>query len=176
LNAFAVPGGYVYIYTGLLKLMDSEAELAAVTSHEVSHVVARHSIKRLQQVLGVTVLYEIVMGQSSSETLEAAISAGLQIALQGYSRSYEREADEYGVHYLEKAGYNPLGAEEMFLKLKEASRESESRSFFENMLASHPETQERIDNVRAQAAAFPAEVRARDRGTERYRKMKALLP
>ena len=176
INAFATPGGYVYIYTGLLRIIDNEAQLAAVTSHEISHVVARHSIKRLQQVLGISILYEIVLGESSTEVVDAAIGLGLQVALSGYSRSYEKEADQYGVIYLERAGFNPIGAKELFENMKAAAGSSGERSFFENMLASHPETNERIENVTAQAATYSQQVLNRDKGQTKYQQMKRLLP
>lgn len=174
INAFATPGGYVYIYTGLLKLMDTEAELAAVTAHEISHIVARHSVKRLQQLLGVSVLLELVTGDSDSKTLETAIGAGLSIALAGYSRSNERESDRYGIHYMALAGYNPQGAVDMFEKLSAAS--PGKRNFFENMLASHPETQERISNAKSQITEFAPEITSRSLGEDKYRQMKSRLP
>jgi predicted Zn-dependent protease len=176
-NAFAVPGGYVYIYTGLLDVIENEAQLAAVTSHEISHVVARHSVKRLQQVLGVSLLYQIVMGEASSQALETAIAVGLSAALSGYSREYEREADEYGVFYMEKAGYNPEGAIGLFNEMQEAhGGASDDRNFFENIFASHPETQERINNVESQTLQYSREVLSRDKNRDRYQQMKALLP
>jgi predicted Zn-dependent protease len=161
------------MYTGLLKLMDSEAELAAVTAHEVSHIVARHGVKRLQQALGLSVLIELVTGKSDSKTLETAIALGLSIALSGYSRSNEREADSYGIHYMTAAGFNPRGAVNMFEHLAEAS--PGKRNFFENMFASHPETQERISNVKAQMADMSAQALSRDLGESRYRQMKKRL-
>lgn len=176
INAFATPGGFVYIYTGLLRIIDNEAQLAAVTSHEISHVVARHSIKRLQQVLGVSILYEIVLGESSTEVVDAAIGLGLQVALSGYSRGYEKEADQYGVIYMERAGFNPIGAKELFTNMQAASGGAGERSFFENMFASHPETNVRIENVTAQAAAYSQQVLNRDKGRTRYQQMKQLLP
>ncbi|HEQ98899.1 MAG TPA: hypothetical protein ENO22_06115 [candidate division Zixibacteria bacterium] len=176
-NAFAVPGGYIYIYTGLLNVMENEAQLAAVTSHEISHVVARHTVKRLQQVLGISLLYQIVMGEASSDAMDAAIGLGLNIALSGYSRDYEREADQYGVFYMEKAGYNPEGALGLFNEMQEAhGGASDERSFFENIFASHPETQERINNVEEQISQYPREVLSRDKNHDKYQQMKALLP
>ncbi len=176
-NAFAVPGGYIYIYTGLLDVIENEAQLAAVTSHEISHVVARHSIKRIQQVMGIQILYQIVVGEASSEALDAVIGLGLNVALSGYSREYEREADQYGVFYMEKAGYNPEGAIGLFSQLREAhGGASESRSFFENLFASHPETQERINNVEEQLGQYSQEVLSRDKNRNKYQQMKSLLP
>ncbi len=176
INAFAVPGGYVYIYTGLLDIIDNEAQFAAVTAHEVSHVVARHSIKRMQQVLGVTLLYQIVMGEASSDAVDAAIGLGLNIALSGYSRDYEREADKYGVYYMEVAGYNPDGAIGLFEQLQKAEGSGGGNSFFENLFASHPETQERIQNVEGELAQFPPAVLNRDKHRARFQDMKKSLP
>lgn len=173
INAFATPGGYVYIYTGLLKLMDSEAQLAAVTSHEISHVVARHGVKRLQQALGISILLEIVSGKSDSQTLQTAIGLGLSVALSGYSRSNEREADRFGIHYMSLAGYNPKGVIDMFEKL--ASVSEGKRNFFENMMATHPETQERIQNAKSQLAEFSQDVLTRDTGAARYKELKSRL-
>lgn len=173
INAFATPGGYVYIYTGLLKLMDSEAQLAAVTAHEISHVVARHGVKRLQQALGISILLEIVSGKSDSQTLQTAIGLGLNVALSGYSRSNEREADRFGIHYMVLAGYNPKGAIDMFEKLASAS-EGE-RNFFENMMATHPETQERIQNARSQLTEYAQDILGRDPGTAKYAALKSQL-
>ncbi len=174
INAFATPGGYVYIYTGLLKLMESEAELAAVTSHEISHIVARHGVKRLQQALGLSVLIELVTGKSDSKTLETAIAIGLGVALSGYSRSNEREADEFGIHYMTLAGFNPKGATNMFEHMAAAS--PGKRNFFENLLATHPETQERISNANAKVRQYSADIRSRDLGKAHYTQMKARLP
>jgi len=173
INAFATPGGYVYIYTGLLKLMNTEAELVAVTAHEISHIVARHGVKRLQQAMGIDILYQIVVGESDTKTLQTAIGLGLTVALSGYSRANEREADQYGILYMTNAGYNPTGAINMFERL--ASVSEGQRNFFENMFATHPETQERIDNARAEIAQFPADVKTRDLGKGRYDLMKGRL-
>lgn len=174
INAFATPGGYVYVYTGLLKLMESEAELAAVTSHEISHIVARHGVKRLQQALGLSVLIELVTGKSDSKTLETAIGIGLGVALSGYSRSNEREADEFGIHYMTLAGFNPKGATNMFEHMAAAS--PGKRNFFENLLATHPDTQERIASANAQVRQYSADVQSRGMGKAHYTQMKARLP
>jgi predicted Zn-dependent protease len=173
INAFATPGGYVYIYTGLLDLMETEAQLAAVTAHEVSHVVARHGVKRLQQALGLSILLEIVAGESDSQTLMTAINLGLAVALSGYSRENEREADKFGIYYMTLAGFNPKGATNMFERM--ASVSEGKRNFFESLLSSHPETQERIENADEQVSAYPADILNRDVGRQKYERMKARL-
>ena len=148
-NAFAAPGGYIYFYTGLLREMDSEAELAAVMAHEISHVVARHGIKRLQKAMGVALAYELVLGENSSETVDAAVGIGMGLLFAGYSREAEREADNFGLYYMIKAGYNPDGMLDMFATLAELGGGG-STNLFERLARSHPETEERIDNTRTQ--------------------------
>lgn len=151
-NAFAAPGGYIYFYTGLLKKMDSEAEMAAVMAHEISHVVARHGIKRLQAAMGVQLAYQLVFGDGDqSEALNAAIGIGMGLAFAGYSRENEREADRYGIIYMRDAGYDPRGAVDMFETLKELRGDHQASSL-ELLASSHPEADERIQNARQQIA------------------------
>ncbi len=171
INAFATPGGYVYLYTGLLKTMDNEAELAAVMAHEISHIVARHSIKRLQTAMGVALLQQLVLGESS-EALNAAVNIGLGLSLASYSRENEREADSYGITYMTRAGYNPNGSVTMFEKL--ASMSDGSTNYFEGLISSHPDTQERIANVKAQINAM-GNLSSLTYNTDKYRQMKARL-
>jgi len=174
INAFAVPGGYVYIYTGMLDLMQSEAELAAVTAHEISHIVARHSIQKLQNVLGISLVLEVVLGDSSNEVLQQVINVGLAAALSGYSRTWEREADKYGITYMVRAGHNPNGAVNMFQRLA-ANSEGES-NFFENMFASHPQTQERIENAQKMIASMSSDITSRSLNGNKYQSLKSRLP
>jgi len=145
-NAFATPGGYLFFYTGLLKTVDNESELAAVVAHEVSHVVARHSVKRLQAAMGVSLLEQLALG-GSSDALKAAVNIGVGLSFASYSRTDENEADNYGIQYMTKAGYNPEGAVSMFEKL--ASVSQGDPNFFEKLSASHPDTQERISRSKA---------------------------
>jgi len=151
INAFACPGGYIYVYSGLLKILDDEAELAGVISHEISHVVARHGVKKLQQVLGVQVLLSIAFG-SSSQVSKDVVSTGIGVILQGYSRDNEFEADQFGTYYLEKAGYNPNGMKNLLGKLDKMSEKEPT--FFEKLASSHPPTKERIAKVENQISGF----------------------
>ncbi|MBR0551544.1 M48 family metalloprotease [Stakelama marina] len=113
-NAFATPGGYVYVTRGLMALMNDEAELAGVLGHEVAHVAARHSQKRqtasqTNSVLGALgqVLVGAVTGNSRlGQYLGQGIGTGAQLATLGYSRSQEAQADNLGVKYLKSAGYD----------------------------------------------------------------------
>lgn len=172
INAFAAPGGFVYFYTGLLRKMDNEAELAAVMAHEISHVVARHGAKRLQAALGASLAYELVFGESSSQTLQAAVGVGMNLLFAGYSRENEREADDYAVTYMIRAGYDPTAMEAMFDILAASGTELNA---FEKLVGSHPETQERIRNTKAAVARQKPLPPGLTLGGERYQKMLSRL-
>ncbi len=176
INAFATPGGYVYFYTGILNMMESEAEFAAVMAHEVSHVVGRHSVKHLQTALGASVILQILLGEKSEGAWGQLVGVALGVALTGYGRGYELEADEFGVYYMKEAGYNPDGARTMFKKLAQLSGDDGDRGFFESLTASHPETQERLSKIDAQIAAMPRTVDNLPKFEDRYRQMKQRLP
>jgi len=174
INAFAAPGGFVYFYTGLLREMDNEAELAAVMAHEISHVVGRHGAKRVQVILGVSLAYELATGgEEQSQAIQAAVGIGLNLIFAGYSREHEREADDYGFTYMMRAGYDPHAMVTMFEKLAAHGGESNS---FEKMLASHPETQERIAYTRAKLDKLPPSPQGLSLAPERYLQMRSRLP
>jgi predicted Zn-dependent protease len=142
INAFACPGGYIYVYSGLLKIMDNEAQLAGVLGHEIGHVVARHGVKRLQQALGAQVLLSIALGQSS-ELTNQAVSTGVGLIMQGYSRDNEFEADYDGAYYMTEAGYSPLGMTQLLTKLDSLGGKGNA-AFLDKLLATHPPTKDRI--------------------------------
>ena len=174
-NAFAAPGGFVYFYTGLLRRMENEAEMAAVIAHEISHVVARHGVKRLQTALGVGLAYELVFGSDASAVVETAIQVGMGLVFSGYSRDNERGADNFGIYYMVQAGYDPHGAIGMFEKLAALGGEGSS-NVFEKLAASHPETQERIANAKAQIAGMQPLPTNLTLGAQRYQQMLKRLP
>jgi predicted Zn-dependent protease len=144
INAFACPGGFIYIYKGLMKQMDNEAQLAAVLAHEVGHVVARHSIKRLQAIYGYSIVMEVALGEKMGQTARQMVDAAAGVILLGYGRENEYEADEYGILYAKKAGYNPKGMVQVFEKFKQM--EGRRPSTFEKLLMSHPPAGDRINN------------------------------
>jgi len=175
INAFATPGGFVYFYTGLLREMKSESEMAAVMAHEISHVVGRHSIKRVQSAMGVALAYELVFGGNSSTAVDAAIGIGMGLAFAGYSRDAEREADRFGIHYMVKAGYSPDGAVAMFETLARLGSSNEA-GVFEKLASSHPETQERIANAKQQISEMSPLPQRLTTGDSRYETMLKRLP
>ncbi len=174
-NAFALPGGFLYFYTGLLRLMDDEAQLASIVSHEVSHVVARHGMKRLQSAMIAQSGYEVVLGGSkNSDFVNIASTIGLTLVFSGYSRSAEREADRFGIHYMRQSGYDPNGAIEMFERLATAG--DRNANAFEKLVSSHPETKERIRLAQSQIVEMGALEDDLRKNEERYKQMLTRLP
>ena len=151
LNAFSGPGGHIYVTTALMNLA-SDDELASVLSHEVSHIVARHSLKTIQQSQNLRGLADIfgsvtgIAGATAQElgTAAATIVAGGLLAV--HNREEEREADFLGVHAMAKAGYNPQAMLTMFEKIQSAGRKDES--LLGAVFADHPGVSERIENTR----------------------------
>ncbi|HKQ53455.1 MAG TPA: M48 family metallopeptidase [Pyrinomonadaceae bacterium] len=151
LNAFSGPGGHIYITTALMNLA-SDDELASVLSHEVSHVVARHSLKTIQQsqnLKGLADLFGSVAGLAGTTAQEvgtatATIVAGGLLAV--HNREEEREADFLGVHAMAKAGYNPQAMVTLFEKIQSAGEKDES--LLGAVFADHPGVNERIENTR----------------------------
>lgn len=151
LNAFAIPGGHVYVTTGLVNLANDQ-ELASVLAHEVGHVVARHSLKTLQQAQmlgGIADLIGSVTG-IAGETAGQLGTMAAQIVGSGllsvHNREEEREADFLGVHTMAKAGYDPNAMVTMFQKIQ---RVGESNSdLLGAIFSDHPDVDERIENTR----------------------------
>lgn len=147
-NAFAVPGGYVYVTRGALALMNSESELAVVLGHELGHVNARHSIGRLSQNL--LVQLGLAVGSAISDTIakiSGVASVGIQLLFLKYSRDDEREADDLGVEYARKAKFNPGEMISFFSSLQELGDLSGKHSL-PGFLSTHPLTNERIQRVK----------------------------
>jgi predicted Zn-dependent protease len=173
INAFACPGGFIYIYSGLLKVMDNEAQLAGVLAHEIGHVVARHSVKRLQQVLGLQVLLSLTLGESS-ELTQKAVATGIGVILQGYSRQNEFEADYNGAYYMTKTGHNPEGMIQLFGKFEEMEK-GRGNTFLDQLLASHPPTPDRIAKVKEHIKSFNLGGKKLVLGEEDYKRIKSRL-
>jgi predicted Zn-dependent protease len=172
-NAFAMPGGYVYVYTGLMKDIDDEAELAAVLAHEVGHVVARHAAQRISAMYAADALQKAVLGENPGffgKLFAGAMTTGGFLA---YSRENEYEADQLGHKFMYAAGYDPKGMVDLLGKLQ--SGESREPTKFEEMLATHPATSERLARVEAMVAADP-KLANPIRNKAEYTKIKAQLP
>jgi len=148
-NAFAAPGGYIYVTRGIMAMMNSEAELAVVLGHELGHVNARHSMSRLSNA--VLASAGLAIGSVLSETftdLAGLAGTGLQVLFLQYSRDDEREADELGVAYAREGRYNPAKMIDFFVALEKMGDLSGGHAL-PGFLSTHPLTSERIENTRA---------------------------
>lgn len=148
-NAFALPGGKVYITAGLMSRMTNERQLAAVLGHETGHVAAKHNVQGLQRQMGAAVLVEIaarVAGADKQQAAESATKIVTSMVNLKYSRDDEYQADDVGMKYMAKAGYSPWGMVELLATLKEMN-DSEPGSLGE-LFQTHPLTTKRIDRAR----------------------------
>jgi predicted Zn-dependent protease len=152
-NAFAIPGGHVYIHTGLLKAADSEAELAGVLAHEINHVVARHGTQQLTQRYGYSMILSLVLGKDPNMIAQLAASMFGEAGLLAYSRGMEAQADYLGVETMDKAGFDPSGMTRFFKKLDGMGKENPSK--LARFFSSHPLTQDRVREVQDQIKALP---------------------
>ncbi len=145
INAFATPGGFIYVYKGLLKFADNEATIAGVLAHEIAHSERRHATKRMTQQYGISILASLVLGSNPSalEQIGANLLTGL--GLLKNSRDDEYEADEYSFKYLQDTKWYP-GAITYFLEKIQAQQQS-SPSDFEEILSTHPLDSKRIAQI-----------------------------
>ena len=167
-NAFAIPGGYVYITRQLLALMNDEAELAFVMGHEVAHVAARHGQKRQNRAALSNVLAGVAGVLTGSDLIGrgAGLVAGLTTL--GYSREQERQADSLGVRYLSTAGYDPNAATDSLAALGaqtalEARLKGQGGAEPSKWLSTHPPSGERVARMRTEAQAIRTSSRALNR-------------
>ncbi|GGE18513.1 metalloprotease [Polymorphobacter glacialis] len=155
-NAFAIPGGYVYVSRQLVALMNDEAELAFVLGHEIGHVAAQHGRKRERASGLASVLAGLAGAISGSNIVGSLAGAGAQAYTLGYSRDQEREADSLGVRYLSRAGYDPFASGDILAELG-AQTSLEARLAGRNdkqvgWLSTHPANAERVARIRREAA------------------------
>ena len=147
INAFALPGGYVYITRGMLTHMNSESELAAVLGHEVAHITEKHAIKRQNTQKGMNILNTILAISTGQPGLYQLGDLFGGVLLTGYSREFELEADEVGAKYMAKAGYSPeamlktieiLKAKDR-IEIQQARIEKRKPAVYHGFLSTHPD-------------------------------------
>ncbi len=161
-NAFAAPGGYVYVTRGILPRLNSEAELAGVLGHEIAHIAARHGAKKLQKLLGYQLLATFIFWpkeedaeakKKRKEALQKVSSVIFSLIVLGHGRKNEFQADELGALYAYKVDYDPRAMATFLGTLKKMEKREPTR--LENLLRSHPPTSQRIEKVKKQISTFP---------------------
>lgn len=151
INAFAMPGGKVGVYTGLLQMAETDDQLAAVIGHEIAHVAARHGNERMSQALviaggGAALGYAIRDEDQSTQTaIMVAYGVGSTLgAALPFSRLHENEADQIGMLYMARAGYDPRAAIQFWEKMQQHNKDSPPE-----LLSTHPSHETRIERLRA---------------------------
>jgi predicted Zn-dependent protease len=153
-NAFAVPGGYLYVNRGLIEAADSECELAGVIGHEIGHIVGKHSARQMSQQYGIQILASIALGENPNMLAQLTANILATGAITKYSREMESEADAHGVQELYDAGVDPSGLATFFDKLVEM-RGGSGGGALEKFFSTHPDPGARASAVRAQVARLP---------------------
>ncbi|MCZ6488141.1 MAG: M48 family metalloprotease [Gammaproteobacteria bacterium] len=155
INAFALPGGYVYITRGIMAYLDSEAELAGVLGHEIGHVTARHSVRQQSGQLATGLLNVLISAATGSETLSQLGNQVSTAFIRGYGRKHELEADRLGAEYLHRTGYNPetmlkvigvLKDQELY-EIARAKKENRQPNIYHGVFSTHPENDDRLKTV-----------------------------
>ncbi len=157
-NAFALPGGYLYVNRGLIETAETESELAGVIGHEIGHVVGHHGARQISKQYGLAVLVELVAGSDENSSLARDIASqfasfGAGLTLLKYGRLAEQESDAYAVQFTSKAGIHPEGVAKFFEKLL-ALHENQPEGIAV-WFTTHPPTQERINFVRQEINKLP---------------------
>ena len=142
-NAFAAPGGYIYVYTGLLKYLEYEATLAGIIAHEVAHAERRHATQRMTKAYGISVLLSMLLGEDPGmwEELAANLFSGLTLLYN--SREDEYEADEFSFRYLRSTKWYP-GAILYFFYKADSNRDA---GFLQELFSTHPLPEKRINEM-----------------------------
>ena len=183
-NAFALPGGIIYVNRGVLERADRMDELAGVIGHEIEHVVERHSVKQMEQMQGANIgvaLACTLTNVCNSQAAAAAINVGGTAIFAKFSRQDEQQADEGGFRNVMAAGISPEGMLTFFQKLLAEEQQSGGNSAVSSWFSDHPGTQDRIDDIKRMLAQVPqSTLRTLTTDTPAFQQMKrrvmSLLP
>jgi beta-barrel assembly-enhancing protease len=167
LNAFCTPGGYIYVYTGLIKFLDSEDQLAGVMGHEIAHAAQRHTGRSITKAYGLDLLLTLLTGGSNTQTVQVVKQITEGVVGLKFSRGHESEADEYSVTYLCSTGYNAAGAAGFFKKIQ--GKGGTPPEF----LSTHPDPKNRVQDIEARAVSMGCS--GNDTNISEYTKIKNLL-
>lgn len=169
LNAFALPGGTTFYYTGLIKFLDDEASLAGVMAHEIAHSDRRHSTNRLTKQYGYSVLLSFILGNNPSIAAQVAGQLAMGLGTLAFSREDEYEADEYAVRYLSDTDYDPRGVAYFFIKM-DPDETPKAMTY----LSTHPSPLDRIEKIMQNHVKYGG--KEGDRFESRYQDFKNSLP
>ena len=144
-NAFCTPGGFIYVYTGLLKFLDNEASLAGVVGHEIAHAERRHATKRITAQYGIQSAIAIALGKNPSMLEQISANLFTNLGFLKNSRDDEEEADNYSMKYLRATEYYPGAIKFFFDKILDTKQGG--GGMFERLLSTHPLPKDRQENV-----------------------------
>ncbi|MDA2931280.1 M48 family metallopeptidase [Acidobacteria bacterium AH-259-O06] len=174
-NAFALPGGYLYVNKGLIVAAENEAELAGVLAHEIAHVAARHATERMSkgQLLQFAAIPALFVGGGlAGYGIQNGLGLGMNLAVLGITRKSEAEADQLGTQYLWNTGYDPQGFITFFEKLQ--AKEKDKPGKFTSFWRTHPTTESRIEKVQEEISLLPPKEEYVVNGSE-FERVKARL-
>ncbi len=175
INAFSLPGGFVYVNSGLILAADDEAELAAVMSHEIAHVAAHHAARQLTKMhyaqLGSIPL--IFLGGWAGYGIYEASNLAIPIAFLKFSREYEAQADYLGIQYLYKTGYDPTAMISFFEKIE--ALEKQKPNIMARVFSTHPMTPDRVEAAEKEIATILPPRREYIENTSEFERVKARL-
>jgi predicted Zn-dependent protease len=178
INAFCTPGGFVYVYTGLMKFIDNEATLAGVIAHEIAHAERRHVTQRLTAYYGVSVLLSFILGGNPTFVAELAANLFVGLAFLKNSRDDEAEADYYSIQYLRSTKYYPGAITFFFDKIREEQKQKgKTPGDLDRLLSTHPLPNDRITDVNTILNEIkPRPDPTKGLFTDEYQKEKQKLP
>lgn len=148
INAFALPGGYVFINTGLLAFAQNDGEIAGVLAHEIAHIDRRHGMQAVGRAIGLSLLLQLVINnKDNQEQIRKIGGIAINLAQLGYSRENEYEADRFAVTFMTQAGFSKQDLANFFQRLE--AKSGGSGPDFLQFLSTHPPTGERIKRIEA---------------------------
>lgn len=177
-NAFCTPGGFIYVYTGLIKFLDNEASLAGVIGHEIAHAEKRHMTQRITSYYGVSAVLSLVLGGNPNTAANIAANLFVGLGFLANSRSDETESDNMSIRYLMSTKWYPGSIMFFFDKIREEQRRlGTTPGGLDRLLSTHPLPQDRIDNAKEQLKKLNINSDpTKGLYVEEYQKIKSLLP
>ena len=181
LNAFAAPGGFVFVHTGLIQHLSHESELEGVLAHEIAHVTQRHIAHRIERGgrISLAAMAGAILGvlaggggDVGGAVISCSMAAG-QAAMLNYSRADESDADQFGISYLVTAGYNPAGLSGAFAKIQEMSWGRAGN--IPDYLSTHPDITARLTTMASRIKSMSADVRDRKNDDTRFQRVRTLV-